>query len=112
MITFKGSHSTRRILLLSVSAGLLVQSVAGADPEAASKAAIRVRSEVPAAAGTADRETKFGSLRGVTLAPGGFSLAAVSIVIHSLTGTGDRQLVSDPEGVFRLDDLQPGTYQI
>jgi hypothetical protein len=59
-----------------------------------------------------NRQITSGSLRGVTTAPGGFSLAAVNIVIHNLAGSVDRQLVSDTEGVFRADNLQPGTYQI
>jgi hypothetical protein len=54
-----------------------------------------------------------GSLRGVTLAAGGFSLGGASVVIHNLSGAGlDRRVVSDADGVFKLDDLQPGKYEI
>jgi len=54
-----------------------------------------------------------GSLRGVTLSAGGFSLGGANVVIHNLSGAGlDRRLVSDADGVFKLDDLQPGKYQI
>ncbi|HUB82121.1 MAG TPA: TonB-dependent receptor [Bryobacteraceae bacterium] len=54
-----------------------------------------------------------GSLRGVTLAAGGFSLGGANVVIHSVSGAGlDRRLVSDADGVFKLDDLQPGKYEI
>ena len=46
-------------------------------------------------------------LRGASLS------AEANVVIHSLAGAAtDRQLVSDTDGVFKLDDLQPGTYQI
>jgi hypothetical protein len=89
----------------------MAQSLAAAEANAVDKA-LPSRTADSATAGSADREAAMGALRGVTLAPGGFSLAAVNIIIHSLTGSKDRQLLSDADGVFRLDNLQPGTYQI
>ena len=65
-----------------------------------------------AAGGAANRQLTSGSLRGVTIAPGGFSLAAVNVLVHNVTGSVERHVVSDPDGVFRLDGLQPGTYEI
>jgi hypothetical protein len=66
----------------------------------------------PAASGEANRQATSGSLRGVTVAPGGFSVAAVNVVVHSLVESIEQHLMSDADGVFRLDDLQPGTYEI
>jgi hypothetical protein len=104
-----GIQKTRGLLILSVSAVLAVQALAAADETPA-------KGKAPAAdtavSGTPDPAATLGSLRGVSLAPGGFSLAAVNIVIHGLSGSGDRQLVTDADGVFRVDNLQPGTYQI
>jgi hypothetical protein len=106
-----GICNMRGLLILSASVGLLTQSLAAAEANAVDKP-LPSRTADAATAGGADREASMGGLRGVTLAPGGFSLAAVNIVIHSLTGSTDRQLVSDADGVFALKDLQPGTYQI
>jgi hypothetical protein len=54
-----------------------------------------------------------GSLRGVTLAPGSFSLAEANVVIRSMAAaSAERRVVSDADGVFKLDGLQPGKYQI
>src|SRR5215831_14343106 len=103
-----GIGKTRSLLILSASAFLAAQSLVGAEETPA-------KGKGPAGttvSGTPDPAAAPGALRGVTLAPGGFSLGAVSVVIHSLSGSADRQLVTDAEGVFRLDDLQPGTYEI
>lgn len=96
-----GFHKQRRILVLPLCAGLMTQWLAGADGK--DKAA----AEPAAAPAPAPR----GALRGVTLMPGGFSLGAVNITVHGQTGA-DQNLVSDADGVFRLDNLQPGTYQL
>jgi hypothetical protein len=53
-----------------------------------------------------------GALRGVTLAPGGFSLAAASVVVHSTNGSPDQHVISDELGVFQLANLEPGSYEI
>ena len=105
-----GKRSMRGLLILSASAGLIAQSLGAAEANAVDKALPSRTADTTA--GSADRETAMGGLRGVTLAPGGFSLAAVNVVIHSLTGSTDRQLISDSDGVFAVKDLQPGTYQI
>src|SRR5215510_16045020 len=103
-----GIQKTRGLLILSVSAALAVQSLAAADETPA-------RGKAPAdtaVSGTPDPAATVGSLRGVSLAPGGFSLAAVNILVHCLSGSADRQLVTDADGIFRVDNLQPGTYEI
>jgi hypothetical protein len=53
-----------------------------------------------------------GSLRGVTLAPDGFSLAGVKIAIHSLAGSLNGDLITDADGMFVVRDLPPGSYQV
>jgi hypothetical protein len=53
-----------------------------------------------------------GALHGVTTAPGGLALPAVNVIVHGLTGSTDRKLVSDADGKFALNDLEPGRYQI
>jgi len=63
--------------------------------------------EEPAAAAPA-----FGSLRGVTLDPGGQPLAMVSVAIHSMDGGIDRKVLSSGNGVFAADRLTPGPYLI
>jgi hypothetical protein len=103
-----GIQKTRGLLILSASAALAVQSLAAADETPA-------KGKAPAdmaVSGTPDPAATLGSLRGVSLAPGGFSLAAVNVVVHCLSGSGDRQVVTDADGVFRVDNLQPGTYEI
>lgn len=54
----------------------------------------------------------FGSLRGVTLTSGGFSVEMANVVVHSASGGSDRNLTTDADGVFTLNDLPPGQYQI
>ena len=53
-----------------------------------------------------------GSLRGVAVAPDGFSLAGVSVAIRSIAGSLDRNLVTDVDGMFIVRDLPPGSYQV
>jgi hypothetical protein len=53
-----------------------------------------------------------GSLRGVTLAPDGFSLPGANVRIHRVSGSLDRVLVTDGDGMFLLKDLPPGSYQV
>jgi len=102
MNVYTGIGNTRGFLAFLLMAGL-AQPMAAADatPDPASTGS-----------GLQTRKAPSGSLRGVTLAPGGFSLAAVSVVIHSLNGSIDRQLVSDGDGTFAVKDLPPGSYQV
>jgi len=58
------------------------------------------------------RPPEGGSLRGVTIAPGGFSLSAVTVVVHSLKTSLDREIVTDHDGAFLVTDLEPGPYRI
>src|ERR1039458_4872371 len=54
--------------------------------------------------------TAHGSLRGVTLDPGGRPLASVIVLIHG--ASLDRTAVSDFDGAFAAADLPPGAYRI
>src|ERR1700686_5277303 len=83
----------RSLLMVGMAAGL-GQSLAGA------------------ADGPAVEALAFGSLRGVTLDPGGQPLALVSVAIHSMDGSVNRQVVSAGDGVFVADHLTPGPYLI
>ena len=53
-----------------------------------------------------------GSLRVVTVAPGGFSVAAVKVVVQSLSTSAEREVVSGEDGALILGDLLPGAYRI
>jgi hypothetical protein len=54
----------------------------------------------------------YGSLRGVALAADGRPVASVSVVIRSADGATDRRVESDSDGVFAVESLKPGPYQI
>jgi hypothetical protein len=71
-----------------------------------------VQSLARAADGPAVEAPVFGSLRGVTLDPGGQPLALVSVAIHSMDGNVNRRVVSAGDGVFVADHLAPGPYLI
>ena len=105
----------RSVALFGALAGLMSnawETRAAEPPDGATgKVSTPIIAAAAVPAGIAERAA-FGSLRGVTMAPGGFSLGAVNVVIHSLTGSSVRQLVSDSDGVFRADNLAPGAYEI
>ena len=87
------AHKHRRnLLILCVVAGLAPSATWGAE--------------------AVSGHPSFGSLHGMTLAPGGVPLAAVNVVLSNGVGSTDRRLVSDSRGLFTVDDLQPGSYQI
>ncbi|HUI78768.1 MAG TPA: TonB-dependent receptor [Bryobacteraceae bacterium] len=96
------------LLMVFACGGSLSHSLFAA--EAATESSAGIAAEAAVAAPAAPRAG--GSLIGVTLAPGGFSLAAVNVIIRGLAGSTPRQLVSDAEGTFAIEDLAPGTYQI
>jgi hypothetical protein len=96
------------LLVFVVSAGLALRPVAAADNKDAARASEAANASAPAGSG----RTPSGSLIGVTLGPGGYSLAAVEVVIRSMSGSLIRQFVSDADGSFLLKDLAPGAYQI
>jgi Putative beta-barrel porin-2, OmpL-like. bbp2/Carboxypeptidase regulatory-like domain len=106
-VKFKG-RVTWGLLMMVGCAGVMLQPLTAADGTdetitgVAANAAIALPARGPAS----------GSLIGVTLAPGGFSLAAVNIVIRNMSDSTGRQLVSDADGTFAAKDLPPGTYQI
>src|SRR5450432_2880587 len=71
-----------------------------------------VQPRADAADGSAVEAPALGSLRGVTLDPGGQPLALVSVAIHSMDGGVNRRVVSAGDGVFVADHLTPGPYLI
>jgi len=94
-----------RCLLTLACAGILwpAAGLAAADESPAGVAAnTAIASASPAS----------GSLIGVTLAPGGLSLAAVAVVIRNIPDGAVHQLVSDADGNFSARDLAPGMYEI
>jgi len=98
----------KRWLLIVCAATALVQPAVAEDPAKVAESRLASRP----VAGEANRQATSGTLRGVTVAPGGFSVAAVNVVVHSIAGSIEQRLLSDADGVFRVDDLQPGTYEI
>ena len=95
-----------RCLLTLACAGMLWQPPAAIAASDESLAGVAVK---PAAAPTRPAS---GSLIGVTLEPGDLSLAAVTVVIRSVSGATARQLISDTDGNFCARDLPPGIYEI
>src|SRR5690348_10424026 len=91
-----------------VCAGILPHSLFAAEANNESSAGIAAE----AAVATPAIPRASGALIGVTLAPGGFSLAAVNVLIRSMADSTPRQLISDADGTFSIKDLAPGTYQI
>lgn len=100
-----GSWKMRVPLVVCAMVGL-------ADSPAIAQQSSGVSDKVATQIALSRRSSSRGSLRGVTMEPGGYSLAAVNIVIDSISGSVERRSVSDQEGVFRLDDLPAGTYRI
>jgi hypothetical protein len=106
MNIYTAIQKTRRLLIVAVCACGIVQALTAADKPGADKNTA-ANSDSPATGVLGS-----GALRGVTIAPGGFSLAAVSIIVRMPDGTPDRHVVTDQLGVFHLENLAPGTYQI
>jgi hypothetical protein len=96
-----------RCLLLLACARILWQPLAAADAADESVAGVAANTAVVSPARAAS-----GSLIGVTLAPGGLSLAAVTVVIRNVSGGTERQTISDADGNFATRDLPPGMYEI
>ena len=78
----------RGSLLIFMAAGLAVQVVHAADAPG------------------------YGSVRGIAMDIGGKPVAQAGVAIHNLDGSDDRKVVSDNDGVFAADSLNPGTYRI
>ena len=53
-----------------------------------------------------------GSLRGTVEDPSGARIQSATIVLHSAISSLARQATTEDRGEFRIDDLNPGTYQI
>lgn len=56
--------------------------------------------------------TSTGSLRGSTITAGGAPLAGVRITVHGVQGIADLNALTDTQGQFRFDTVQPGSYEI
>jgi len=111
MTTYTAIRRTCGLLILTVSAGLVTQLPAASDGPADKKVPPASGADA-AAPGTAAAGMPVGTLRGVTVDSSGFSVSAVNVVVHSVTGAEERRSVSDAEGVFRIDNLLPGSYAI
>src|SRR5262245_18537617 len=108
MNVYSGLRRSRVLLIMFVSGGLILHQLAASDGTDATLAGVAPDAAIAALPATAAS----GSLIGVTLAPGGFSLASVNVVIRSLTNSAGRQLITDADGTFSVKDLVSGTYQI
>src|SRR5262245_8383292 len=108
MNVYSRFRRTRSLLIIFASGGLMLRPLAAGDGADATLPGVAPDAAITAPSGTAAS----GSLIGVTLAPGGFSLAAVNVVIRNLADSAGRQYVSDADGSFAIRDLAPGTYQI
>jgi hypothetical protein len=60
----------------------------------------------------AHAQSTFGDLRGTTRDPSGLALANATVTVHSLDANTDRLAVSGDDGVFVVENLQPGHYQL
>src|SRR5215831_14525090 len=99
-------YATRCLLMLACM-GILSQSLPAAEASGESAAGVAANVTVASPVVLAS-----GSLIGVRLAAGGLSLAAVAVVIRSVSATTARQFVSDADGNFFARDLPPGIYEI
>jgi hypothetical protein len=54
----------------------------------------------------------FGDLRGFTRSAQGAPLPGVQVLVHSVEDNTDRNVVSNDQGAFRVENLRPGRYQL
>ncbi len=67
----------------------------------------------PLPSGTAEaRPTHNSMIRGVVRNEHGWELSEISVLAISNEGTGSRTGYSDHQGIYRIDDLAPGTYTL
>jgi hypothetical protein len=57
-------------------------------------------------------QSKSSSIQGTTREPAGRPLALTQVTIHSVEQNGDRTVVSSSEGVFLVENLESGRYQL
>jgi hypothetical protein len=101
-------HSALGLLTMFACAGILSQPLVAADPTDSTQLGVAANAAIT----TPLARRPSGALIGVTLAPGGFSLAAVNVVIRNVADSTRQQFLSDADGTFIVKDLAPGTYQI
>src|ERR1035438_476247 len=53
-----------------------------------------------------------GDFHGVTRNEGGSPLPGVQVVVHRVDENTDRSVVSNDHGAFRIENLNPGRYQL
>src|SRR5271169_5694318 len=87
-----GFRTSRAALLLGASAVLLAQTLAAARADTAAAPA--------------------GSLQGVTVDAAGKPLAGVRVTIHNPDGSGERELLTNSDGIFSTSALKPGAYRL
>jgi hypothetical protein len=112
MKAYSGHWKMLGTLVICAAAAVELSQAPAIAQDSASANKIRNAENIAPQLALARRPSGLGSLRGVTVGPGGFSLSAVDIVVDSLSGTLERRLVSDQEGAFRLDDLPAGKYRV
>jgi len=54
----------------------------------------------------------FGDLRGVTRSVQGAPLPGVQVRVHSVEDNTDRNIVSNDQGAFLVENLRPGRYEL
>jgi hypothetical protein len=59
-----------------------------------------------------DAQSTFGSLRGLTLDATGSAVPAAEITIQGLDDNSERQVVSNDDGAFEIQNLKPGRYRV
>ena len=57
-------------------------------------------------------QSKSSTIQGTTREPGGRPLALAQVAVHGVGHNGDRTVVSSSEGVFVVENLEPGRYQL
>ncbi len=65
-----------------------------------------------ASGGVAHPQNPRGALRGVVQDTSGGRVPAAKIAVHAAESSVQREVVTDPRGEFRVDDLLPGTYHV
>jgi hypothetical protein len=61
---------------------------------------------------TAQAQSTFGDVRGVTRDPAGLPLPHAAVTAHSLDENTDRKTESGEDGAFTVENLKPGHYQL
>jgi len=88
---------------------MTIAVVAGLGVQAADEQSGNSFADGPAGLST---PSTLGALHGVTRAPGGAPLVSVKVLVHNLDENTDRIAVSGSSGLYVVEDLKPGRYQL